>query len=91
MHHHWVHEYLAEIADIFFLRRRIAFDRIGKPSNPASFGNMIAIYGVDQPMTERMRSEFACAHLPRTDAIGARARGNCAVRLWSNSETACKI
>jgi transcriptional regulator with XRE-family HTH domain len=70
MHHHWVHEYLAGQADIFFLRGRIAFDRIGKPRNPAPFGNMIVIFGADERMIQRMLTMFDCVHLPRGARVG---------------------
>ncbi len=73
MHHHWVHEYLAGQADIFFLRGRIAFDRIGKPPNPAPFGNMIIIYGADVAIIGKMLKEFACVHLSRTAGVGQAA------------------
>ncbi len=70
MHHHWVHEYLVGSADIFFLRGRIAFDRIGKPSNPAPFGNMVVIFGADGAMIDRMLDVFNCVHLPRHARVG---------------------
>jgi hypothetical protein len=70
MHHHWVHDYLIGQADIFFLRGKIAFQRIGKPSNPAPFGSMIVFFGADWPMIERMLATFDCVHLPRSAAVG---------------------
>ncbi len=76
MHHHWVHQYLAGAADIFFLRGRVAFERIGMPSNPAPFGNMVIIYGADEPMIERMLAEFHCVHLPRSARIGRTGSGS---------------
>jgi hypothetical protein len=57
-------------ADIFFLRGRIAFDRIGKPSNPAPFGNMVVIFGADGAMIDRMLDVFNCVHLPRHARVG---------------------
>ncbi len=72
MHHHWVHEYLAGQADIYFLCGRIAFDRIGKPSKPAPFGNMIIIYGADEAMIGRMLAEFECVHLLKEARVGRR-------------------
>jgi hypothetical protein len=31
---------------------------------------MIATYGADDPMVERMLSEFDCVHLPQTARMG---------------------
>jgi phage N-6-adenine-methyltransferase len=76
MHHHWIHEYLAGIAAIFFLRGRVAFERSGMPSHPAPFGNMVIIYGADGPMIERMLAEFHCVHLPRSARVGRTGSGS---------------
>lgn len=75
MHYQWLHEYLIGSADIFFLRGRVAFERIGKPSHRAPFGNMIAIIGADEPMIDRMLAEFDCVHLPRTARVGRSKAG----------------
>ncbi len=52
------------------------FERVGMPSHPAPFGNMVIIYGADGPMIERMLAEFHCVHLPRSARVGRIGSGS---------------
>jgi phage N-6-adenine-methyltransferase len=65
-------EAIAGHADVFFLRRRMNF---GLPNGGQVefFGTILALYGADEEMIERMMAAFDCVHLPRrAAAIGQR-------------------
>lgn len=59
------YDVISAFADTFFLRHRISFLSPDGSSGPAPFGNMVVVFGATEEMIERMKSEFACVHLPR--------------------------
>ena len=63
--HQVFHEAIVGSADVLFLRGKIAFERPGLPRAPAPFGNLLALFGGDEAMLERLLTTFEGVHLPR--------------------------
>ncbi|WP_414472778.1 DNA N-6-adenine-methyltransferase [Microvirga sp. M2] len=71
-HHLWFHEAVVGSADVFFLKGKLTFDRLGQPNTRAPFANLIALYGGDEAMIERLLAIFDCVHLPRMATLGGK-------------------
>ena len=71
--HHVFHDRVVGAADVFFLRGRIAFLRLGKPRVIAPFGNKLVVYGASSALIKRILKSFDCVHLSRTAAVGRSA------------------
>jgi hypothetical protein len=72
------HEAIAGHADIFFLRGRMSFG-LPEGGHIEFFGIMLALYGADGPMIERMLAAFDCVHVPKQAAVLASAVGSVVV------------
>jgi transcriptional regulator with XRE-family HTH domain len=60
------HELIVRTADVFFLRNRIRFISPDGHRDTAPFPSMLALFGADDDLVERVLAEFRCVHLART-------------------------
>ncbi len=72
-HFAWHQDHIQGIADVFFLRGRITFERLGMPATPAPFPTMLVLYGGTDVMIARIMALFECGHMP-TSIVVSRAR-----------------
>lgn len=72
-HFAWFQDHIQSVADVFFLRGRISFERLGMPATPAPFPTMLVLYGGTDVMITRIMALFECGHMPTGIAV-SRAR-----------------
>ncbi|GGK46116.1 DNA N-6-adenine-methyltransferase [Salinarimonas ramus] len=79
----WFQDDIMGTADVFFLRGRIAFERLGMPATLAPFPIMLVLYGGTDVMITRIMALFECGHMP-TSIVVSRAR----IAGWAKASAA---
>jgi phage N-6-adenine-methyltransferase len=70
IHQRVFHDEVVGSADVFFLKGKLTFERIGPPLRPAPFGSMLVIYGATADLLQRVLQSFDCVHLAKNAAVG---------------------